>query len=199
LDAGFGEEADVTFSPDMPERFVYVRLQIDTNRINSHGTLPAMNRIEQWQRDEVIELLTSQVASVEMRQGGHPARSRKAADIIFSFTAAGTEGEADEMERIEAILFPAGARTQSERNDVEIVFNASKYRAILVTNDGDSARQPRGILGSARALRQQLDIRVMRDSEVVAFVEEKIHDRDEMARIVSRETGAPLPPWVGRD
>jgi hypothetical protein len=184
---------------DMPDRFVYVRLQIDTNRINSRNTLPAMNRIEQWHRDGVVELLTSQVASGEMRHGGNVARSQKASWMIYSMTAATTPDERDELRRIENILFDGGARTDGERNDVEIVFNASKYMAILVTNDGGSRRQPGGILGNATALQREFGVRVMRDTEAVAHVEEKIANRDEIARDVARYTGMPLPDWVGKD
>jgi len=128
----------------MPDRFVYVRLQIDTNRINSRNALPAMNRIERWHQDGVVELLTSEVASGEMRSGGDLARSQKASWMIYSMTAATTSDETDELRRIGEILFENGARTGGERNDVEIVFNAAKYRAILVTNDGGSRRPTRG-------------------------------------------------------
>lgn len=189
----------MTFISDMPVRFVYVRLQIDTNRVNSRSAIPAMNRIEQRQRDGVVELLTSYVAFREMKHGANPALMRRIEGMIFSFTAADTQAEAEEMRRIETILHPLGARTASERNDVRLCFNASKYRGTLVSNGGGSRRQPRGILRCAQALRSQLGIRVMRDTEAVACVEVKIRERDELARDVSRETGASLPTWVGRD
>ena len=37
---------------EMPERFVYRRFQIDTNRINSKNNEQNMNRLERWHSDE---------------------------------------------------------------------------------------------------------------------------------------------------
>ncbi len=134
-----------------------------------------------------------------MRRGADVARSQKASWMIYSMTAATTPDERDELRRIENILFDDGARTDGERNDVEIVFNAVKYMAILVTNDGGSRRQPGGILGNAVALQREFGVRVMRDTEAVAYVEEKIMNRDEIARIVAHHSGLSLPDWIGKD
>ena len=67
-----------------------------------------------------------------------------------------------------------------------------------MTSDGDSRRQPRGILGSGDEL-GELGVRVMNDAEAVELVKEKIRVRDQVARAVSVETGQPLPHWVGAD
>ena len=71
------------------------------------------------------------------------------------------------MDQIGAVIFPHGIRSQRQKNDVEIVFNAHKYERILITWDGASKRQPGGILGNREKLRS-LDIQVMRDYGGVA-------------------------------
>ncbi|HXK39743.1 MAG TPA: hypothetical protein VJ837_02845, partial [Candidatus Paceibacterota bacterium] len=149
-----------------------------------------MNQIEKWQRDEVIELLTSETAYQEILAGGDLLRARKVASMIYSMTMNTTPDEGEEMLEIESILFPQGASRQSEKNDVDIVFNAAKYMAILVTNDGGSKRQPGGILGNAPLLFQRFRVRVMTDEQAVAHVREKIVDRDSQARAIARVTGA---------
>lgn len=184
---------------DMPERFVYVGFQLDTNRINSKQSIANMNRLERWRDDEVIELMLSEVASDEARAGNNPRRTRKALGYIYSMTMATTQGETEELRQIEQILFPNGAADQNQRNDVEIVFNAAKYRRILVTGDGASKTQPGGILGSRAVLEQQFGVRIMTDAEAVAHVEEAIRERDKFAKLVSDMTGEPLPSWVGND
>lgn len=183
---------------DMPERFVYVGFQLDTNRINSKQLLANVNRLERWAEDEVIELMLSEIASEEARGGNDHRRSRKALGYIYSMTAITTEHERWTLQQIEQILFPSGALDQNQRNDTEIVFNAGKYHRILVTNDGASRTQPGGILGNKARL-AQLGIRVMTDAEAVAHVEDAIRNRDTMAKLVSQTTGEPIPSWVGRD
>ena len=104
----------------------------------------------------------------------------------------------ERLQQIERILFPQGAHNDNQRRDVEIVFNAGKYGAILVTNDGDSRSQPGGILGNRAAL-AAIGIRVVTDDEAVQMVREAIRNRDDMARKQAEYNGTPLPAWVGQD
>ena len=99
---------------------------------------------------------------------------------------------------IESILFPRGISDVSEQRDVEIVFNAKKYECILVTADGGSGSQRRGILGSREEL-EALGIEVMADHEAVERVRKGIERRDKRARAEARRAGVPLPSWVGND
>jgi hypothetical protein len=46
------------------------------------------------------------------------------------------------LREIENILFPLGAQTPNQLNDIKIVFNAAYYMSILVTNDGASNISP---------------------------------------------------------
>ena len=102
------------------------------------------------------------------------------------------------LSKINKILFPNGATTPNQWNDVEIVFNAWKYQSILLTNDGGSKRQPGGILGNRDRL-AVLGIRVMRPLEAVSEVKQAIQKRDHRVMLETMRTGEQLPDWVGRD
>ena len=117
-------------------RELSVIFHIDTNRINSRGTLANMNKLEHWADQGLILLCMSKVAHEEARAGGDQVRASKALASVFSETMADTPDERNRLAAIEAILFPSGAQTQNQRNDVEIAFNAGKYGAFLVTADG---------------------------------------------------------------
>lgn len=183
---------------DFIDRSVYVSVQIDANRINSRQTIDAVNRLEQWHRDDIIELWMSAVAQLEATQGDDRARRKKAFGYMFSETLAETEQERARLSAIECAIFPKGARTASEQNDVEIVFNADKYQAILVTADGGSKRQPRGILGSRREL-DALGVRVMTAEEAVQLIAQQIAARDRNILEGCYRLGITPPPWVGQD
>ncbi len=183
---------------DQTERFLSRMLQIDTNRINSRGNIENMNRLEKWREDGVILVEMSEVAQKECLADRDPKRAEKTFGYIFSETLAETTEEQELLTRIERILFPEGAKTQNEKNDVEIVFNAKKYVSILVTADGGSKSQPGGILGHKEEL-AGLGIQVMNDEEAVQLVRGLIADRDRLAARKHERFGVPLPDWVGRD
>lgn len=179
-------------------RSIHVMLMLDTNAINARQADVHLNQIDRWQADGVVNVIMSATSSAEARAGDNSARTAKAVGHIYSCIGAGTDDEQFTKQSIASALFRAGARTDAERNDVDIVFHAHKYGAILVTNDGDSKQQPGGILGNRRVL-ARLGVTVMRPSEVVVHVREKIGARDERARQLAALKGKPVPNWVGRD
>jgi len=183
---------------NMPERYVNLDFHLDTNRINSKAQLKHMNILEHWHELGVISIEMSHIAQEETAQGRNSLRVQKAYTYIFTETLASTPSEQKILIQIQDILFPNGIKYPNERNDVEIVFNAHKYDATLVTADGASSRQPNGILGNAERLRR-LRIQVLRDHEAVELVKQKIQNRDQRARRVSQITDQKLPDWVGRD
>ena len=183
----------------MPQRYIGFRFQIDTNRINSRGNLKEMNQLKEWEKNGVIELHISEPAYHEASFGNDTKRLKAARDHIISYTFAETPDEHTKIKRIENILFPNGAKNKNEENDVEIVFNASKYGYTLVTNDGDSKSQPNGILGNAETLMRELDIKVMRDVEAVEIVRREITNRDEICKQIANKCNKPIPEWVGND
>src|SRR5258706_6809866 len=182
----------------MISRSVFLDFHLDTNRINSRAKLSSMNILEQWHERDVIYLEMSAVAQSEAVKNRTAANIRKAYNYGATETYAETLDELEMLAEIKRILFPQGVKTWGEWNDVEIVFNASKYFAVLITDDGASKRQPKGILGSAEELKE-LGISVLRDHEAVELVKRKINERDLDARTVARETGETLPDWVGID
>ena len=183
---------------NMPERYVYLDFHIDTNRINSKVQLKHMNILEQWHELDVISIEMSHIAQEEARQGSNSSRTEKAYTYIATETLASTRSQQETLIEIQDILFPQGVKSQNEWNDVEIVFNAHKYGAILVTADGASKRQPNGILGNAQRL-HRLRIQVLRDHEAVDLVKQRIQNRDQRAKRVSQIIDQELPDWVGRD
>lgn len=183
---------------DFLDRSVYISVQIDTNLINSRQKNAAVNRLEEWHRNEIIELSMSEVAQVEALEGAGRERRTKAFGYLFSETLADTPQERARFRDIEYAIFPNGAKSRSEQNDVEIVFNADKYQAILVTADGGSKRQPRGILGSRREL-AQLGIRVMSADEAVMHIAREIAARDRNILEGCYRYGITPPSWVGQD
>jgi len=74
---------------------------------------------------------------------------------------------------VEAILWGKAADA-NQANDVEVVCEAIKWHAILVTNDGDSKSQARGILGNRRKLQDLGGIQILRPEEAVAFARGKL-------------------------
>lgn len=157
-----------------------------------------MNKLEKWHKDDVITLAMSEVAQSEAAAGGDQNRKSKAYGYIFTETLASTPNEKKRLQEIEGILFPAGAQSENERNDVAVVFNAIKYEAILITNDGDSRRQPGGMLGNRQALKR-LGAEILNDEEAVQLVRDLIKKRDERIRQYCERTGKLLPDWAGKD
>ena len=157
---------------NMPERYVYLDFHIDTNRINAKSRLDFMNILEHWYENDVIFLEMAEVAQNEATKSQNSIRTEKAYSYISTETLASTPDEARMLRKIKVILFPRGVKNINERNDVEILFNAWKYGAILITDDGGSKRQPGGILGNRDKL-TALGIQVMRDHEAVEIVKQK--------------------------
>jgi hypothetical protein len=182
----------------MPERYVYLDFHIDTNCVNAKALLSDMNQLEAWHVDGVISIEMCRKAQDEAAQGHDTNRARKASSYIYSETIAKTPHEQEMLRKINKVLFPDGTKIPNQWNDVEIVFNAWKYTSILVTNDGDSKRQPGGILGNRDRL-ADLGIRVMRPSEAVNVVEQAIQKRDRRVMQRIMKTGEQPPDWVGKD
>lgn len=183
---------------EQTERFLHKIFHIDTNRINSRGKLRDMNQLEKWHKNGVISIEMSEVAHKECLDSRDSKRFNKTCEYIYTITFPGTAEEQYRMRGIENILFPKGAKNQNERNDVEIVFNATKYSGYLITADGGSKSQPGGLLGHKSELRP-LGVIVMADYEAVEWIKNLIARRDKRAINRHLKFGLPLPVWVGKD
>lgn len=182
---------------EMQLRRLPVLFHIDTNMINARGKLEAMNKIERWAENDLILVNMSGVSFKEAQAGGDLARTKKALSQIFTLTDGNINPSDPLYMKIEAALFPEDAKTDNERNDVKIIYEAAHYGAILITCDGDSKSQPGGILGNRYKLKDAVNI--LSDSEAVAFILTKIAERDDFNRRVNQEFGISLPEWTGQD
>jgi hypothetical protein len=136
----------------------------------------------------------SGTAHIEARAGGDAARARKANRQIFTITPA-ADPSFPAYRRIENALFPEGARTESERNDVRIVCDAAHYAAKLVTGDGGSKSQPGGILGNRHKVTNL--VRNISPTEYVEFIRGKIRERDYFNARVAKEFGGEVRECTG--
>ncbi len=183
----------------MLPRTISMAFQRDTNCINARNSLADINLLEQWTFNGVITIEMSEVAFNEARKGRNKNRIDKARRHIYTHTHASTVEEQDTLRKIQEIVFPDDIHDKSQANDVEIIFNAHKYGCILITEDGRSKRQPRGILGAAVQLEKLLGINVMSSNEAVEVVRERIRIRDDQCRRIAQEFNEKLPSWVGQD
>jgi hypothetical protein len=178
-------------------RCVNQLFHLDTNRINSKQGLLNINRLEKWQKDGVILMELSSTARDECTTDPGSKRTEKANEYLYAIPADRARDQ-KLLEQIGNIIFPGGPKSDDQKKDALIVYTAAYYNAILVTADGNSKKQPRGILGSQADLRA-IGVRVMTDEEAVRHVEALVADRDAPIRLVCTRTGQPLPDWVGKD
>ena len=184
---------------NLKRRMLYIPvLHIDTNLINARQKMPDVNQLEKWCSDGVILINMAGIARAEALVGGDARRSEKANRQIFTTTPAASAHSAP-FKAVEEVLFPTGAQSENQRNDVRIVADAIHYASILVTLDGGSKSQPGGILGNRDALAKRFQIRILKPNEAAEFVRVKIHERDEFNRQFVREFGGELPDWTGKD
>jgi hypothetical protein len=170
---------------------------IDTNRINSRGKLSMMNQLESWALHGVIEIIMSGTSFREASEGDDRLRTKKAQSYVFTLTEPDIDASSALNQEIERILFPDGAQSLNQKNDVKIVYDAAHWKAILVTDEGGSKRQPGGMLGNRSELSRF--VRIMSDEEAVAFIRSKVDERDDFNRRVAEATGLSLPEWTGKD
>lgn len=181
----------------MQRRTLYIPvLHIDANLINARQKLPAINQLEKWFENEVILINMSSVARKEAQAGSNLSRTRKATSQIHTLTPLADTAN-PEYKFIESIIFPDGAKTENQKNDIKIILEAKKYAAILVTADGGSKRQPVGILGNRDKLKDM--VRILSPKEAVKFINDKISERDSINIRISKEYGKDLPDWTGED
>lgn len=162
-----------------------------------------MNLLEVWHANGVISIRMPWDAQCEAEAGTNLKRRRKAWSYIAPIPTITLGPKQQILERIKKTLFPSGIQTDSEKRDCLIVFTTWQWalssNAVLVTADGNSKTQPRGILGSAEDLRRELNIRLMSDEEAVALVRRKVLERDKLNKASAERFGFALPEWHGKD
>jgi hypothetical protein len=141
---------------------------LDANAVNARQQDPYLNELERLSFSGIIELEYSEIAYTEAEHG-NGIRKEKAEQHTWSGLSNQPDLETPWRIQIAEATFPNGIITSSQRNDVEILLTAKLAGAILVTTDGDSKSQPRGLLGGRDAL-QALGIRVVTPAEAVSYV-----------------------------
>ena len=188
---------------NMQRRMLYTPVfHLDANLINARQKLEAVNQLEKWHDDGVICLVMAGAAHVEAQAGAGSnaqARTRKAASHIFTINDAGEAKEDDSYTKVKKILWGDGTVNSNQANDVEVVCEAIKWHAILVTRDGGSKAQPGGILGNREELLRQFCVRIYRPEEAVEYIRSKIAERDEFNAQVAALSGKQAPEWTGQD
>jgi hypothetical protein len=182
----------------MPSRYVALDFSFDTNRINAMQKCPATNQLEVWSKNGVIQICMCDVAQDEASKKS-AARFQKSSNYVYPITL-DSHRQSNEFRKIKNTLFPnQSTLTKNEENDVLIILHAKQNHCILVTNDGGSRRQPKGMLGNKELLLNEIGVKVMSDTEAVELVEGKIIERDDRARRVAQRSCDTLPEWVGKD
>lgn len=193
---------DAEFHVSMQRRMLYTPVfHLDANLINAKQKLEAVNQLERWRDDDVICLAMAGVAHTEAQAGtgaNAEARKSKTTSHIFTINDVGEAEEDDIYSKVEKILWDE-ATDDNQANDVEVVCEAIKWHAILVTNDGDSKSQPGGILGNREKLNEQFGVLAYRPEEAVKVIRSKIVERDGFNSKVASLTGKPVPEWTGQD
>lgn len=141
---------------------------LDANAVNARQNDPALNALEALAASGAVELEYSEIAYQEASYNS-AVRANKAETCIWAGLTGNPAFESEWRSAIERAVFPSGVQSQPQRNDIEMLLTAKIAGAILVTTDGASRRQPRGILGSKREL-AALGIEVLTPIEAVARV-----------------------------
>ncbi len=140
---------------------------LDANAVNARQSDPYLNELERHASIGTVELEYSEVAYGEA-ENGNGIRKTKAEQLTWVGLSRQPDLEDSWRTLIAEATFPNGVVTGSQRNDVEILLTARIAGAALVTTDGASKLQPRGILGSKMAL-DALGIKVVTPAEAVAL------------------------------
>ena len=147
---------------------------LDANAMNARQANPDLNRLEDLGRSGEVWIDYSRKAYYEASAGCEPCAD-KAAEHIWMELSGQPGFEEQKRADIARIVFLIGVKTTSQKNDVEILLTAFMCGAILVTSDGASKTQPRGILGSKAEL-TKIGVRVMTPNEAL---EEALRDDPE--------------------
>ena len=177
---------------EMPERFIYRRFHIDANRINAKRKDRNMNKLDEYNRNDVIEKTMSKTAHEEAFAGNSKKRRTKSCSHPYSLNETSTVEERVKKEEIKEVLFPNGPQNQNQENDLEIVFQAWREGVILITNDTKHILKKRDDL-------KKIDVIVMDAKDAVTLVRREVAERDNRTIWLAKQFNKPLPDWVNKD
>lgn len=131
---------------------------VDTNLLNARQKIEEMNELEKMHDKEQITLVWSETSQNEALNNSSEFLKKKANTHIY------TINDEDEYTQtaIELDIFKImeieNNSSSNDINDAKIVCEAHKYGAILITNDGASKSQAKGILGRKEELRKYVQV-----------------------------------------
>lgn len=161
-----------------PQRFI-----LDANCLmNGRDASPEMKQLLTWAECDVIQVRLTEHSE---RPIARSADREKAWNRWIIYVSVATNEQRALYERIRCKLFNKTTLSDGEHNDVMIVFAAIEWLpCILLTYDGLSRRQPRGILGAAPDLASE-GLQVMHPRQAVEMVAAKITRGNSMAAPLS--------------
>lgn len=154
-----------------------ILFHLDTNSVNARQANAELNELENLAALGCIDIDFSETAYGEASHG-NGKRAHKAEEFTWSGLSGQAEFEEYRRNEIASIVFPYGCLADRQKKDVEVILTASMCDAILITTDGASKSQPRGILGSKADL-AAIGIRVMTPSEALDLANNHSHSHGE--------------------
>lgn len=134
---------------------------VDTNLLNAKQRLHEMNELEKMADEGKIMLNWSSTAQSEALNNESQNLKRKAHTHIYTIN-----DEDDEFpptpskiqNEIFKIMEISSQSSQNDINDALIICEAHKFGAILISNDGASRSQAKGILGRRNELKDYVQV-----------------------------------------
>lgn len=131
---------------------------VDTNLLNARQKIAEMNELEQMHDEEQITLVWSETSQKEALNNNSVFLKKKANTHIYTIK----EDDESTQTAIELDIFKimeiGDGSSSNDINDAKIVCEAHKYGAILITNDGASKSQEKGILGRKNELQKYVQV-----------------------------------------
>ena len=146
---------------------------VDTNLVNAREKNLYMNQLEYWFQNEIISYIYTDITIEKELKYFRPGY-KKATKKGFQILCSDNYDYLDKVTEFSKIVFKNdyNCLDDNEKNDIDIIYCACNGCRILVTNDGASKKQPRGILGSRKELEEKFGLKIYRDYEIVNYVME---------------------------
>lgn len=138
---------------------------LDANCVNSRQNNGWLNNLEDKESQGLIDLYYAST-SLEEASHGNLRRKNKAESFPFSESNQDDPTIQIKLNQIKLILYDGENETSNKLNDALIVLQAFLTNSPLITNDGNSKSQPKGILGCKAEL-ANIGISVLTPEEAV--------------------------------
>ena len=144
---------------------------VDTNLLNAKQRLVEMNELEKMAEKGLILLNWSSTAQSEVLNSESQNLKRKAHTHIYTINDEDEEFPTTPSKfknEIFKIMEISSESSQNDINDALIICEAQKYGAILISNDGGSKSQAKGILGRRNELKDYVQVVTLSEALEIA-------------------------------